>query len=341
MDFESSLKDLREAETENKAASEKLVAAKGEEIESAKEQIQSKKDEKAAADEERFQKKQDVRDATSSRDEDMAFAKEVKEKCAAKEKEWEKRQQTRADETQAVSKAIEVLDSDASHELLGKTVKPSLLQLGSGQRLQERRQRQHAYERLRSAGKEDLRLVTLSLELKLDTFKEVQEKIDLMISALKTEQANEVKKKDYCAAEFNQNRLAADAKKRQGEGLNAASQEVTQQLKALLAESKELEGEVLELQKQQKLAAQNREKENAEFQKVVQEQRETQVLLKKGDACATRVLCKAGVVAAGGARARDLRQLQEEQPRPGRDADATGAGRRCQGDGSRVLCSGA
>ncbi|CAK9075160.1 Uncharacterized protein SCF082_LOCUS36473 [Durusdinium trenchii] len=110
---------------------------------------------------------------------------------------------------------------------------------------------------------------------------DVQEKIDLMISALKTEQANEVKKKDYCAAEFNQNRLAADAKKRQGEGLNAASQEVTQQLKALLAESKELEGEVLELQKQQKLAAQNREKENAEFQKVVQEQRETQVLLKK------------------------------------------------------------
>eukprot|EP00913_Durusdinium_trenchii_P021053 g19786.t1 len=120
----------------------------------------------------------------------------------------------------------------------------------------------------------------------------VQEKIDLMISALKTEQANEVKKKDYCVAEFNQNRLAADAKKRQGEGLNAASQEVTQQLKALLAESKdttsgpaglheELEGEVLELQKQQKLAAQNREKENAEFQKVVQEQRETQVLLKK------------------------------------------------------------
>eukprot|EP00438_Fugacium_kawagutii_P019710 Skav215088 [mRNA] locus=scaffold1068:69948:70316:+ [translate_table: standard] len=30
-----------------------------------------------------------------------------------------------------------------------------------------------------------------------------------------------------------------------------------------------------------KLAAQNREKENAEFQKVVQEQRQTQVLLKK------------------------------------------------------------
>ncbi|CAK9075915.1 Uncharacterized protein SCF082_LOCUS36690 [Durusdinium trenchii] len=73
---------------------------------------------------------------------------------------------------------------------------------------------------------------------------DVQEKIDLMISALKTEQANEVKKKDYCVAEFNQNRLAADAKKRQGEGLNAASQEV-------------------------KLAAQNREKENAEFQKVL------------------------------------------------------------------------
>lgn len=44
---------------------------------------------------------------------------------------------------------------------------------------------------------------------------------------------------------------------------------------------KTLQEEILEMQKQLKLAAQNREEENLEFQKVVKEQRKTQVLLKE------------------------------------------------------------
>jgi len=281
-DFASSLKELHDTEKQNKAAYEKLIAAKRDEIDSAKVQIQTKKEEKTAADEERLQKKQDVKDAKGSKDEDLAFAKEVQEKCAAKEKAWEKRQETRADEMQAVSKAIEVLDSDSSHELFGKTMKPSLLQLATKEEPSQTR-RSNLYSRLRAAGKaqKDLRLVTLSLEAKLDSFTEVQEKIDTMVAALKKEQANEVKKKDYCIEELNKNKMASDGKKRKGEGLDAAVEELKQKLKAIEVESKELEAEVEELKKQQKLAAQNREKENAEFQKVVQEQRQTQVLLKK------------------------------------------------------------
>ncbi|CAJ1415840.1 unnamed protein product, partial [Effrenium voratum] len=109
----------------------------------------------------------------------------------------------------------------------------------------------------------------------------VQEKIDVMIKALKTEQADEVKKKDYCIEELSKNKLAAEDKQRQGESLDASVQDLKQKLQALVAESEELSAEVAELQKQQQLSAQNREKENAEFQKVVQDQRETQVLLKK------------------------------------------------------------
>ncbi|CAJ1392168.1 unnamed protein product [Effrenium voratum] len=128
-------------------------------------------------------------------------------------------------------------------------------------------------------------------------FSPVQEKIDVMIKALKTEQADEVKKKDYCIEELSKNKplrlapilLAAEDKQRQGESLDASVQDLKQKLQALVAESEELSAEVAELQKQQtlggipilQLSAQNREKENAEFQKVVQDQRETQVLLKK------------------------------------------------------------
>ena len=50
--------------------------------------------------------------------EDIAFAKEVKERCVVKAKEWEKRQKTRAAESESVSKAIEVLSADDAHEVL-------------------------------------------------------------------------------------------------------------------------------------------------------------------------------------------------------------------------------
>lgn len=60
-----------------------------------------------------------------------------------------------------------------------------------------------------------------------------------MVSVLKKEQANEVKKKDYCIAELNKNRreissvpphpsqcrLASDGKKRQGDRLGASLEE--------------------------------------------------------------------------------------------------------------------
>lgn len=160
-------------------------------------------------------------------------------------------------------------------------MKPSLIQLASKEDPMARRSQ--LYDRLRAAGKaqQDLRLVTLSLEAKLDSFTEVQEKIDTMVAALKKEQADEVKKKDYCIEELNKNKISTDGKKRQGEGLDATVQDLKEKLKAVEVDTKELDGEVLELKKQQKLAAQNQEKENSEFQKVVQEQRQTQVLLKK------------------------------------------------------------
>eukprot|EP00435_Cladocopium_sp_Y103_P074983 s22_g52.t2 len=137
-----------------------------------------------------------------------------------------------------------------------------------------------AHPEINRGGRCDTLLAELA-ELEELAEQQVQEKIDTMVAALKKEQADEVKKKDYCIEELNKNKISADGKKRQGEGLDATVQDLKEKLKAVEVDTKELDGEVSELKKQQKLAAQNREKENSEFQKVVQEQRQTQVLLKK------------------------------------------------------------
>lgn len=140
---------------------------------------------------------------------------------------------------------------------------------------------QQIYDRLLALGKaHDSRLVTLSLQAKVDGLAKVRTQIAAMVAALKEEQAAEVKKKDYCIENLQKNRLASDDKKREGDEFSAAAEDLKQKVKALEMQTADVQAQVGELKKQQKLAAQNREKENAEFQKVVEQQRQTQVLLK-------------------------------------------------------------
>mmetsp|Transcript_19036 Transcript_19036/g.44711 ORF Transcript_19036/g.44711 Transcript_19036/m.44711 type:complete len:459 (-) Transcript_19036:564-1940(-) len=248
-DFEGSLKELQDEELQNKAAYEKLVSAKRKEIDSAKVQIATKKEEKTAADEERLQKKQAVKDAKGSVEEDLAFARKVQKQCDAKGQEWDKRQKIRGDELQAVSKAVEILDSDDSFDLFGKTMAPSFLQLASKK---APAMPQQIYDRLLALGKaHDSRLVTLSLQAKVDGLAKVRMQIDSMVAALKEEQAAEVKKKDYCIEELQKNRLAFDDKKREGDEFSAAAEDLKQKVKALDMQTADVQAQVGELKKQQ------------------------------------------------------------------------------------------
>jgi len=275
--YNMTLSELEAEEAKAKAKYEKFIKAKREVIDTSKIQIATKKEQKTAADEEMTHTKQDIEDAKESMAADIAFAAEVKEKCGSKAKEWEKRQKTRADETEAVAKAIKVLSSDDAQENFGKTM--SFLQVESTDHSAVRQMVSKTLSRV--GEKHDARLVTLAMEAKLDGFTRVKDKIDLMVSALKKEQADEVTKKNWCTEELQANRLHKDKKARKVKALGAKKEELTLNLEEATETITTLEDEVKEMKKQQKVAAQVREKENAEFQKNVQEQRQTQVLLKK------------------------------------------------------------
>eukprot|EP00931_Biecheleriopsis_adriatica_P043667 TRINITY_DN24958_c0_g2_i1.p1 TRINITY_DN24958_c0_g2~~TRINITY_DN24958_c0_g2_i1.p1 ORF type:complete len:654 (+),score=269.33 TRINITY_DN24958_c0_g2_i1:84-2045(+) len=276
-DFEHQLQELQDTENDDKNRYESLIASKRKEIDATKIQIATKKEEATAADEERVHKKRLIKETNENGEEDLKIARDVKDKCVAKNREWEVRQKTRAQEAEAVSKAIEVLDADDAHALFSKTV--SFLQVSSSD---ESAMRQRASSMLAEAGKKhDQRLSTLALEAKLDGFSQVKEKIDIMIEALKKEASQEVKKKDFCVEELQQNKLDQAEKQREEQSLTAKTGEASLVMDESAEAVKALEADIAEVQKQQKIAAQNREKENTEFQKIVQEQRETQVLLKK------------------------------------------------------------
>jgi len=276
--YNMTLTELEAEEAKAKAKYEKFIKAKREVIDTSKIQIATKKEQKTAADEEMTHTKQDIEDGKESMAADIAFAAEVKEKCGSKAKEWEKRQKTRAQETEAVAKAIKVLSSDDAQETFGKTM--SFLQVDSKD---DSVRRQMVSKTLARVGEkhDDARLVTLAMEAKLDGFTRVKDKIDLMVSALRKEQADEVTKKNWCTEELQGNRLQKDKKARKVKALQAKKEELALNLEEATETITTLEDEVKEMKKQQKVAAQVREKENAEFQKNVQEQRQTQVLLKK------------------------------------------------------------
>lgn len=276
--FEGQLSDLKKQESEDKKAHEGLVKAKTEELQADKKQLEAKKEQKAAADLEKSQSKQDMKDTTAALEADSAVSEEVKAKCAAMDTDYEKRGKLRREEQAAVSQTIQVLTADEARENFGKTFSSSFLQVSS----QDSRQTRTAAVLAASGEKLDASaLTTLAMSVKLDTFESVKKAIDEMKADLKKQQAAEVKKKDWCVAELQKTKLETQEKSLTEQQKVAELETIQSKTSQLVAEIQSLEDEVAEMNKQTQLAGQNREKENKEFQTVVTEQRQTQLLLQK------------------------------------------------------------
>lgn len=287
--FEKDLAEAKAQEEKDKKAHEGLVKAKSEEITAGKKQLEAKKEQKAAADLERAQAKQDIKDTTAALEADGSLSTVVKEKCAAMDADYEKRSALRREEQSAVAKAVEVLSSDEAHNVFGKTL--SFLQVGKDN---EGAAKASALSLLAEVGEKqrDARLATLALTMKLDTFEKVKKAIDEMRVVLKQEQEAEKKKKDWCTSQFQKKKLETQEKTHEEQTKIAEMESLHSSVSQLAVDIKLLEDEVSEMNKQLQVAGQNREKENKEFQKVVGEQRTTQVLLKEAMASLKSVYAK-------------------------------------------------
>merc|ERR1719311_1802324 len=104
--------------------------------------------------------------------------------------EWETRQKTRADEMEAVSKALAILSSDESHDTFTRTFNPSLAQVRSEVHSAVREQAAEVLARA-AAKLHSPRLSNLATRVKLDAFTRVKAAIDEMVKALLEEKAAE------------------------------------------------------------------------------------------------------------------------------------------------------
>merc|ERR1719213_708802 len=276
--FETNLATSQKEEMENQKAYEDLKAAKEEEIAAGTSLADTKTQTLAATDEKNAQSKEDLEDTENSLAADTKFLANLKERCANMDQEYEERTKTRQLEIQAVSKALAFLSSDEAHDLFTRTFNPALVQTQS---FAASKRRSAISSVLAQAAKKfaDPQLSTLAVRARLDAFTKVKKSIQDMVDKLIKEKEDEIKHKDFCIEEINNNERDTEMKERDRDDLVAKIDDLTSAIDSLSKAIEVLKAEVAEMQVQMKRAGEDREKANKEFQTTVADQRATQKLL--------------------------------------------------------------
>jgi chromosome segregation ATPase len=305
--FEQNLAGSRKDEDKDVKDFTDLKASKEEEIAAGKEQAETKTQELAATDMQLAQDKQDLDDTQASLTEDEKFLMNLKETCAMTDAEWEQRTKERQLEIEAVSKALAILSSDSAHDTFTKTFSPTLLQV---ERTSKSQRRENASKLLAQIAQKtgNPRLSALAVKVRLDAFKRVIKAIDDMIAELTKEKQDEIKHRDYCIANLNSNEADTERKDREKKDVLALIDDLTMTIDKLTKEIETLKSEIAEMQNQLKIAGEDRELENKEFQTVVADQRASQDLLKQALEVLKAVYAK---------KAAALLQKSKQAPPPG------------------------
>jgi hypothetical protein len=279
-EFESNLAKMQEEEKTGQSDFADLKSAKQAEIAAGKTMSKEKTQALADAGDDLAKAKEDLdltREALAS---DTKFLGDLRLRCQASDKDWELRAKTRNDEIAAISETIKILSDDDAFDLFSKTA--GFLQTGAESQAQLQ-MRAKASRVLRNLGQKEksLNLLALSQKVKLDGFVKVKKAIDEMAADLKTQLADEVKQRDFCVAEFQENEKQTLVKNNEIKDLSALIETQKNTISSLTDDIANLNAEIAEMKVQMKKASEDREGENHEFQQTVMDQRATQQILKK------------------------------------------------------------
>merc|ERR1719456_1273803 len=270
--MEADLKESETTEAEAKSAYETLMTSKTAEIEAAGKAIESKTARSGAVAVETVQAKADLESTTKAVAEDKDFKANLKKNCATKQKEWDERCKLRAQEVEAISDTIELLNSDDALELFKKTIPSaaaaSFIQTAATTRSQMRR----ATAMIRTAmasdsthvAKRHLILAALRSGMGGD-FGKVTGMIDGMVGVLEGEQVKDDDQDKRCLAELDKAKEEAKATEVDIGDLGTAVEEARDAIATIESEMEALKAGLAELDKSVAEATEQRKKEHEDF----------------------------------------------------------------------------
>mmetsp|Transcript_30544 Transcript_30544/g.85681 ORF Transcript_30544/g.85681 Transcript_30544/m.85681 type:complete len:771 (+) Transcript_30544:72-2384(+) len=285
-EMQADLGEAQKAEAARSEAFEELRSAKTMEIEAGEKMEEQKEDELAKTANELAEAKEDLGQEQAILANNEAFLKNVKVTCADADKNWEERKAARQAEIVAVTETIGILTEDEAKDAAAGTY--SLLQRGSARRaaaesseVQHRRREAARALREVAAKTHSPELSMLANTVELDAFAKVKKAIDDMIVMLKKQTEDEVKKHDWCKAEFKENEMTTLKTEDRKADLEAKIAELESTIKALEADiakaTEDIEKAMVALQS----ASLGRKEENLDYQKVVADQTVVIDVLKK------------------------------------------------------------
>lgn len=273
------LSEAQQAEARAAATFADMRTAKTAEIESAEKQAESKEDLLAKTSMNLAESKEDLEKTQATLAEDQKFMKTLKETCTDADKNFETRKSARLAEIEAVSQTISILTSDDAKDLFKDSF--SFMQVSSA-RNHESSVRRKASALLRgvAAKVKSPELSILATSVELDAFTRVKKIIDKMIAQLKVEQADEVKKHDWCNTELQENEMATMKAEDKKADLNAKVGDLGATLTRITDEIAKAKSDIAQLQLDLQRASEDRKRANIDFQSTVADQRATQSVLK-------------------------------------------------------------
>jgi len=280
--FDDELSTLEEEETAAKQSFEMLSADLTNTLNAAKAQREEKSVAKGKALQGAADAKGALQDTTTTRDDDSKYAADLTATCEQKSSDFANRQILRAEEIEAVKKAIEILGSGAVSGASEKHL-PQLLQMKAGSLAQLRSdtfspvQKTVAAYLTKQASKLNSRILSVfALRVAADPFKKVKKMIKDLIVKLMEEANAEAEQKGFCDKELATNEHTRKEKSEAVVMLHAEIDELTASVAALAEQITELTKQVAELDAAVAKATEERTSEKAKNTVVIKDAKAAQ-----------------------------------------------------------------
>jgi len=267
--FDMLVQDLSSSIAQDKAAREE------------KAELKAKKEEAAAA------AKADLQDTTATMEDDKKYLADLTATCEQKGADFEARQQLRAEEIEAIEKAIEIISSNAVQGAAEEHL-PTLMQLkGSsfvqlrGETINPNQLRVASYLQDKARQLNSRVLAAMATRAEADPFKKVKKMIKDLIVKLMEEAAEEAEHKGYCDQELATNEQVRKEKTEAVETLMADIDELQASIAKLTEEINELTAAVAAIDEAVAKATKIREAEKAKNADTIADAKDAQVAVEQ------------------------------------------------------------
>jgi len=253
-----------------------LRAAKMAETAAAEEQKGLKEDELATLLDRAAKAAADLESMKEAKAADEKFVAEMEVGCSTVDTEFAARSKIRGDEVVALGEVLEILTSDEARDLFARSVggAASFLQVEASTR---ERRTESAFQHIASVARKhkNWMLMSLAVNVQLDAFAVVNEKIDKMLVELEKQQKAEYEKKEKCNQDIDSTEDDIWTAKRTKKDLGEKNLDLSNTLETLAEEIKTLKQEVSDMEVSLKQAGIDRKAENEMFQQQIFDQRAT------------------------------------------------------------------